>query len=313
MKILDNFNKELTLEEIDETKGRLVPDKILVKHHEETPEIQEQGYMFPTRFYFLNGETYDTVNKDDEHVDPQGNFIDIDNKFDMESNEVVLKNYRYIITQPFCGAIPAWNEYEQIQRYIPYSEEELKEIEERKQDRLKQEQEEAQRQDLLVALPSLLEEKDKKIQEYADIIKQQQEDINDIILTLSEFIGVGDEDVLVEDVVEEDAIENPVETPVEEGKDEGFVSTPIEDDSVKDIQDASANENAFKDVQDTTVDEVEEKPIEEPVTEDVQTTTPSEENNVAKETVEDAEGLKEPGDEDSAVEEPITEGTGKKE
>ena len=286
MKILDNLNKELMSEEIDTSKGRLVPDKILVKHHEEVPEIQEQGYRFPTRFYFLNGEIYDTVDEHDKHVDSEGNFVDVDDEFNMKSNEVVFIMSRYIVTQPYCEAVPAWNEYEQIQRYIPYSEEELKEIEEQKQVRLKQEQEEAQQQELLTNLPTLLEEKDKEIKKYADIVKQQQADINDIILTLSEFIGVGDstasEDVATEDLTDVDTIEEPIENLIDP-------DNPIKrEDDDKDVSDIPVGEEAVKN----------------PVIEDSQVTS-NEDNVVENETVEN--------DEDSVIEEPAAEGTGKKE
>lgn len=273
MKILDNFNKELEQEEIDLTKGRLVSDKLFIEHHEAISASEEEGYFTPVKFYFFDGSSYTVTDKQDKHIGEEGVFIG--QTEEERSKEVIGTDWDYVVTQQAQRAIPAWDEYEDIQRYILYSEEELKKIEEQKELERQREEAEQQARDFLLQIPTILEEKDRKIQEYSDIINQQQTDINDIILTLSELIGVGDSEeeptITVEESEEDEEQPGAEEVVAEESADteETIVEEPVadtEDHSEKE----SDNQESEPIEEDTPIakeptDKNEESPVEGPL------------------------------------------------
>ena len=90
MRILDKEDREV--ENPDLNLGYLTPDRLLVQHHDATPEIQEE-----THWELL--KQYDNGDK------AEGLIIDV----------------------PYQPAREAWDEYEDIQRYTEYTEEELAE------------------------------------------------------------------------------------------------------------------------------------------------------------------------------------------
>lgn len=92
MRILDENNAELTAPDL--SSGRLVPDTLLVAHHDAVEAVQEQGH-------------YETVAEY-----PNG------------GRDVV-----WVVDVPGVEAEEAWDEYEDIQRYVPYTGEELAEQE----------------------------------------------------------------------------------------------------------------------------------------------------------------------------------------
>lgn len=92
MRILDENNVEITSPDLN--LGRLVVDKVFVAHHEAVDGVQEQ-------WHYETIATYPNGGKDVERV------IDV----------------------PGVAAADAWDEYEDIQRYIPYTPDELKGIE----------------------------------------------------------------------------------------------------------------------------------------------------------------------------------------
>lgn len=85
------FNQDKTQEitNPDLTLGYLVNDRLFIAHHEATPEIKMQG-----------------------HVEPF-------------TNEFGLPDENSVIDVEYSPARDAWDEYENIQVYIPYTEEEL--------------------------------------------------------------------------------------------------------------------------------------------------------------------------------------------
>lgn len=91
MKILDTNGNELVNPDLE--KGRLEPDKLFVAHHKAVEGVQEAGH-------------YETVAEY-----PNGG-----------------KEVAWVVDVPGVAAQPEWDEYEDIQRYIPYTDEELKAI-----------------------------------------------------------------------------------------------------------------------------------------------------------------------------------------
>ena len=90
MRILDKNNIELTEEEINLELGYLKPESIVSIHHKAVEEVKEVGHYEVIAEY------------------PNGG-----------------KDVAWIIDVPGIEAKEAWDEYEDIQRYVLYTEEEL--------------------------------------------------------------------------------------------------------------------------------------------------------------------------------------------
>ena len=93
MRILDENNVEITAPDL--TLGHLVEEEVFVAHHPAVEEVREQWH-YETVYEYLNG------GKD------------------------VVK----VVDVPGVEAKDAWDEYETIKRYVPYTEEELAALEE---------------------------------------------------------------------------------------------------------------------------------------------------------------------------------------
>ena len=88
MRIFDENDNELL--KYDSAKGYLKNDKRFVKHHEKLEAIQEEGHWETVAEY------------------PNGG-----------------KDVEWVIDVPGVGAKDAWDEYEDILRYVPFTEQEL--------------------------------------------------------------------------------------------------------------------------------------------------------------------------------------------
>lgn len=93
MKRIFNETKTEELQNPDLMYGYLKDDKLLIAHHDAQEEVKEQ-----TRLVLL-------------HEYPNGG-----------------KEYEEVIDVPYQPAKEAWDEYEDIQVYIPYTEEEIAQI-----------------------------------------------------------------------------------------------------------------------------------------------------------------------------------------
>lgn len=88
MRIFDKANTELTT--IDESKGLLVPDRIFITHHEAIEAVTEEGHWVTIKEY------------------PNGG-----------------KDVEWVVDVPAVEAVDAWDEYEDIYRYVEFTQEEL--------------------------------------------------------------------------------------------------------------------------------------------------------------------------------------------
>lgn len=88
MRIFDNNNVELL--EYDKTKGILKEDQMFVKHHDAIEAVEEQGHYNTIREY------------------PNGG-----------------KDVEWVVDVPGVKAKEAWDEYENILRFIPFTDAEL--------------------------------------------------------------------------------------------------------------------------------------------------------------------------------------------
>lgn len=91
MRILNQNDVEIDLTSIDYEKGYLIEDRLFIAHHDANDFIEEQGH------WIVIAECLETGGKE----------------------------VKWIVDEPAIPAREAWDEYEYIQRYILYTEEEL--------------------------------------------------------------------------------------------------------------------------------------------------------------------------------------------
>lgn len=173
MRILDEAGKELQDEDVDSSLGYLVPEEILKKHHDETPEVEEKGHYYPETFYFTDGTQYSvqTEGENDPCVKPNDDGVSFTYVAPEgeEPREFKGCDVKYIIDVEHQEAKKAWDEMEEIQRYKLYTEEELKQ---RKDAQEKQEKQDA----FLETGP--------------DRLTSTESDVNDITVAIADLIGV---------------------------------------------------------------------------------------------------------------------------
>lgn len=114
-RILDAQGNELKLEDIDLNAGKLVDETITV-HHDAVEGVEEVSHVEVLKEYYETG--------------PDGEPV-----LDEDGNKIVFgKDVKTIIDVPGVEAKPAYDEQEEIQRYIPYTAEELDKIAKEKTD-----------------------------------------------------------------------------------------------------------------------------------------------------------------------------------
>lgn len=94
MRILDKNGIEIAENDVDNSKGYLTEEKLLIAHHDATEFIPERGHYEIIAEYQNGG-----------------------------------KDVEWIVDSPAVEAKEAYDEYETILRFIPFSEKELDEIE----------------------------------------------------------------------------------------------------------------------------------------------------------------------------------------
>lgn len=90
MRIFDELNNELNANELDFSKGYLKEEKIFIKHHDAVSAVEEQGHYEIIKQY------------------PNGG-----------------KDAEWIIDVPKVEAKEAYDEYEDIQRFVKFTQKEL--------------------------------------------------------------------------------------------------------------------------------------------------------------------------------------------
>ena len=131
MRILDENNQELQEEDLDLTLGYLSYDQVLKEHHEAVSEVKEEGHYYPQTFYFMDGTKYEVTveGENDPCVQPNEDGVSFTYVAPEgeEPREYKGCDVKYIIDVEHEDAKEAWDEYEDIQRYKLYTEEQLRE------------------------------------------------------------------------------------------------------------------------------------------------------------------------------------------
>lgn len=144
MRILNEQDVEIQEEDVDLELGYLVPDKVFVQHHEAVEYQPEQGHYYPITFYFEDGTSYNIVGDDESdphvHANDDGiTFTYVAQKSE-EEKKVRGTDVKWVIDVPAVKAQDAYDEYENIQRYKLYTEEELAANQEKREQAEKTEQ-----------------------------------------------------------------------------------------------------------------------------------------------------------------------------
>ena len=139
MKIYNEEDVEIKESDVDTTKGYLKSDKKFIVHHEEQPEISEKKHYEVERFVFEDGSQMLIETNENPHVkvidDQAGVFEYVDKG---EGNVYHGAEIKSVIDQEHVEHKDAYDEYEDIQRYVLYTEEELQARKEAEEKQAKQ-------------------------------------------------------------------------------------------------------------------------------------------------------------------------------
>lgn len=142
-RILDENDVEITIEDVDFELGHLEPNQIFKEHHDAIEEQQREYHYRVSHFYFEDETDLEITDEDDPHVVKTDIYKGIFSYQALEGEEP--KHVRgidllEIEDKPYAKAKEAWDEYEQIQRYILYTEEELENRRQQKEQEQKQQE-----------------------------------------------------------------------------------------------------------------------------------------------------------------------------
>lgn len=169
IRILDEWGIELNKDDIDLSLGHLVPEQVFMKKHEPTEKTEEVYHYVVQTFYFEDGSKMSIDSEDDPHVkvidDQLGRFEYVD-----QGEGKIFRGADIVKVIDTEAIMPneGWDEYETINRYVPYTEEELaaqkNEIEQEKK-----------KNDFLITGP--------------DRLTNTELSLDDLILLMAEMIG----------------------------------------------------------------------------------------------------------------------------
>lgn len=141
MRVFNEQDELLQREEIDLEKGYLKPDTKFVKHHEAIEAQAEVSHYKVKTMYFEDGSILKCEgDNEDPHIIIENASIGKFSYKNLEEENRVLKgiDVEKIIDQEAINAQDAYDEYEEIERYVLYTEEELTQQQEQKKNWEKQ-------------------------------------------------------------------------------------------------------------------------------------------------------------------------------
>lgn len=141
MRVFNEQDELLQREEIDLEKGYLKPDTKFVKHHEATEAQAEVSHYRVKTMYFEDGSILKCEgDNEDPHIIVENASIGKFTYKNLEDENRVLKgiDVEKVVDQESIEAKEAYDEYENIERYILFTEEELQERQQQKEKREKQ-------------------------------------------------------------------------------------------------------------------------------------------------------------------------------
>lgn len=131
MKFIDQDGNEILESAIDYSKGRVIGDKLFVAHHDAVEAVDEVNHYEVKKIYFTDGTSLDVESNEDSHIkilsEETGVFDYVDQG---EGKTMRGMDIRQVTDTAKTEAKDAYDEYEDVNRYILYTEDELKEREE---------------------------------------------------------------------------------------------------------------------------------------------------------------------------------------
>lgn len=187
MRILNEQDKEIQQSDVDDTKGHLVEDYLLIAHHPEVNVAPAVTHL-ETLFKFDDDEDCVWVPNDEYSVDLKtGAYVFTNNSFnDMKATFV---DSRVVEDKPPTEGEHEWFEYEQILRYKLYTEDELNLIKAREDQQLAESQERERKNTEYNTLLSSMDDVLLTIAEKEGATSDLENQINDITLVLADLIG----------------------------------------------------------------------------------------------------------------------------
>ena len=160
MRIIDIDGQELNPEDIDLSLGYLQEEEILIA------DISEQSHKFVSEFYFDDHTRYTVESEDDPHVKIISSSLGY---FDYIPDEGETRKLRGINVVKVID-VPASKEYETIQRYHLYTEDEI-----------------IQRE-----LPD-------RVTSAEEVLQETNLTVEDLVLLLAELLGTEEEEPILEE------------------------------------------------------------------------------------------------------------------
>lgn len=186
MRILDMDDNEVKQEDIDLEKGNLISDQLIIKEHPAQEYIQSEKHYKVKTFFFSDG----TEMSIEDEYDPHVKVIDLDNGVfgynnlpGEEEKSVHGIELEYVIDKEGQEPMEAWTEYEDIQRWQPYTEEELKAH--------KEEQERMEKQQNFLEIgPDVLERLQGQTAVLTEDVSAAKETLDDMVLMMADIVNL---------------------------------------------------------------------------------------------------------------------------
>lgn len=178
IRILDENNNEISQEDIDLKLGYIIPDRLFKEHHEAIEAKERQFHYVVTCFYFADETKYEVEDENDPHIiktDIYKGLFDYKALNGEEPKQVFGIDLKEEEDQPEIQAQEAWDEYEEIDRYILYTPQEL--IDKKNQEEKKEKQNQ------------LLENGYDQIQNLESNMTASNAAIEDLVLVMADILG----------------------------------------------------------------------------------------------------------------------------
>ena len=127
MRILNEKDQEIQQSDVNLDLGYLKPDRLFIKHHDEVPSKEEVFHYEVENIYFENAEPMMDIQPNDPHVVVVDKENGLFNYVNLEGEDRNLRgiDIKRVVDEEATEGKKAYDEYEDIQRYVLFTPEEL--------------------------------------------------------------------------------------------------------------------------------------------------------------------------------------------
>lgn len=127
MRIVDENDVEIQESDVDLEKGYVINDRIFVQHHDAVEGKDAVVHYEAKTFYFEDGSSLDVAGNTDPHVEVVDEKQGIFNYVDVDGSGKVYHglDLTTVEDEPAVQPKDAYDEYEDVRRYVLYTEQEL--------------------------------------------------------------------------------------------------------------------------------------------------------------------------------------------